>query len=111
MAKAQQLYVKHLYAAGEETEEDQSKPVEDVVINEISRKFENKYQGRRDDFRDSLRNRQDNYDQGQRKWQQYGSRKNFNYSPNYQSPPAATEVEDQSKQRRFNTLTNEATDQ
>ena len=46
MAKAQQLYVKHLYAAGEETEEDQSKPVEDVVINEISQKFENKYQGR-----------------------------------------------------------------
>ena len=46
MAKAQQLYVKHLYAAGDEQDEDQGKPVEDVVINEISRKFENKYKGR-----------------------------------------------------------------
>ena len=106
MAKAQQLSVKHLYAAGEETEQDQSKPSEDVVINEISQKFQNKYQGRRDDFRDSSRNRQDNYDQGQRQWQQYGGRKNVNYSTNYQSSPPATGVEDHSKQRRFDTSTN-----
>ena len=46
MAKAQQLYVKHLYAVGEETEEEQNKPAEDVVINEISQKFENKYKRR-----------------------------------------------------------------
>ena len=98
MAKAQQLSVKYLYAAGEETEQDQSKPSEDVVINEISQKFQNKYQGRRDDFRDSSRNRQDNYDQGQRQWQQYGGRKNVNYSTNYQSSPPATGVEDHSKQ-------------
>ena len=71
MAKAQQLHVKHLYATGDETDEDQNKPVEDVVINEISQKFENKYKGRRDDFRGLSRNRQDNYDQGQKKWQQW----------------------------------------
>ena len=108
MTKAQQLHVKHLYAVGEETEEEQSKPVEDIVINEISQKFQNKYQGRRDDFCDSSRNRQDNYDQGQRQWQQYGGRKNFNYSTNYQSSPAATEVEDYGKQRCFDTSTNQA---
>ena len=92
MAKAQQLHVKHLYATGNEVEEDAMKPTEDVVINEISQRFENRYKGRRDDFRDSSRNRQDNYDQGQRQWQQYGGRKNINYSTNYQSSPAATEV-------------------
>ena len=66
MAKAQQLHVKHLYATGDEQDEDQNRPVEDVVINEISRKFENKYKGKRDDFRDLSRNRQENYDQGQK---------------------------------------------
>ena len=35
MSKAQQLYVKHLYATGDEDEEDQTKTGE-VVINEIS---------------------------------------------------------------------------
>ena len=108
MTKAQQLYVKHLYAVGEETEEEHSKPVEDVVINEISQKFQNRYQGRRDDFRDSSRNRQDHYDQGQKQWQQYGGTKNSNYSPRYQSPPTTTEVEDHGKQRRFDTSTNPA---
>ena len=43
MTKAQQLYVKHLYAVGEEQVEGQTKIAEEVVINEISRKFENKY--------------------------------------------------------------------
>ena len=46
MSKAQQLYVKHLYATGDEHEDDQTKTGEEVVINEISRKFENRYQGR-----------------------------------------------------------------
>ena len=77
MSKAQQLYVKHLYAAGDEQEEDQNKPVEDVVINEISRKFENRYRGRRDEFRDPSNNRRDNFNQDQKKWQNYDSRKNF----------------------------------
>ena len=103
MTKAQQLSVKHLYAAGEETEENQSKPTEDVVINEISQKFQNKYQGRRDDFRDSSRNRQDSYEH--RPWQQYGGRRNSNYSANYQSSPT-TGAEDHNKQRRFDTSTN-----
>ena len=111
MTKAQQLYVKHLYAVGEETEEEQNKPVEDVVINEISQKFQNKYQGRRDDFRDSSRNQQDNYDPGQKQWQQYGGTKNFNYSLKYQSSPTTTEVEDQSKQRRFDASTIQASSQ
>ena len=43
MSKAQQLYVKHLYATGDEQEDDHSKTGEEVVINEISRKFENRY--------------------------------------------------------------------
>ena len=47
MAKAQQLYVKHLYSMGEEQDKDQKKPVEDMVINEISRKFESRYRDRR----------------------------------------------------------------
>ena len=46
MSKAQQLYVKHLYATGDEQEDDQTKTGEEVVINEISRKFENRYQDR-----------------------------------------------------------------
>ena len=105
MTKAQQLHVKHLYATGTEADEDQIKPAEEVVINEISQRFQNKYQGRRDDFRDSSRNRQDNYEQ--RQWQQYGGRRNANYAANYQSSPA-TGVEDRSKQRRFDTSTNPA---
>ena len=57
MSKAQQLHVKHLYMTGDEQEEGQGKQIEDVVINEISRKFENKYRGRRDDYHDSSNNR------------------------------------------------------
>ena len=109
MAKAQQLYVKHLYATGNETEEDRPGPVEDVVINEISQKFEDKYKSRRDDFRDSSRNRQDNYGQDQKKWQQgqqYEGRKNFNYSPKYL--PAQTLNDDQSEQRHFDSSTVQA---
>ena len=46
MSKAQQRYVKHLYATGDEQEDDQTKTGEEVVINEISRKFENRYRDR-----------------------------------------------------------------
>ena len=77
MSKAQQLHVKHLYVTGDEQEEGQGKQIEDVVINEISRKFENKYRGRRDDYRDSSSNQRDNYNQDQTKWQNYESRMNF----------------------------------
>ena len=105
MTKAQQLSVKHLYASGEETEEIQVKPTNDVVINEISQKFQNKYQGRRDDFCDSSRNRQVGYEH--RQWQQNGGRRNDNYSSNYRSSPN-TGVEDRNEQRRFDTSTNSA---
>ena len=67
MTKAQQLYVKHLYSTGEEQDKDQKKPVEDVTINEISRKFENKYRDRKNDFRDSSNNRHTSCDSGQRR--------------------------------------------
>ena len=56
MTKAQQLYVKHLYSTGEEQDENQKKTAEDVIINEISRKFENRYRDRNNDFRDSSSN-------------------------------------------------------
>ena len=73
MSKAQQLYVKHLYATSDEQEDDHSKKGEEVVINEISRKFENRYRNRRSDFCDSSQNRRDNYSQETRtnetRWQ------------------------------------------
>ena len=56
MSKAQQLYVKHLYTTGDEQEDDHSKTGEEVVINEISRKFENRYRDRHSDFCDSSQN-------------------------------------------------------
>ena len=56
MAKAQQLYVKHLYSTGEEEDDNQKKAVEDVVINEISRKFESRYRDRKNDFHDASNN-------------------------------------------------------
>ena len=83
MSKAQQLHIKHLYSTGDGQEEAQPKVAEDVVINEISRKFEDKYRGKRDDFRDPSRNRQENYEDGQRKWQPYDNRRNFNYSSQF----------------------------
>ena len=77
MSKAQQLYVNHLYATGDEQEGDHSKTREEVVINEISRKFENRYQDRCSDFRDSLQNQRDNYSQeartNKRRWQPYNN--------------------------------------
>ena len=109
MTKAQQLHVKHLYSTGIEADEEQMKPVEDVIISEISQKFKDKYKFRRDDFRNSSRNRQDSYGQSQRRWQhgqQYEGRKNFNYSPKYQT--AQTSNDNQGEQRRFDTSTNQA---
>ena len=106
MAKAQQLYVKHLYATGDGQDEDQVKPVEDVIINEISRKFENRYRGRRDDFRDSSRNRQENYDNDQRRWQPYNDRKNFSYSPKFNSPQQSIGTESRNDQRHSDSSMN-----
>ena len=84
MTKAQQLYVKHLYSTGEEQDKEQKKPAEDVIINEISRKFENRYRDRKNDFRDSSNNRRTSYDSGQRRWQTQEDRKNFDESSSKQ---------------------------
>ena len=87
MSKTQQLYVKHLYATSDEQEDDHSKMGEEVVINEISRKFENRYRDRRSDFRDSSQNRRDNYSQeartNERRWQPYNNSLNSR-QPRYQ---------------------------
>ena len=70
MTKAQQLHIKHLYTTGEDQDGD-VKTQEDVVINEISRKFENRYRDRRNDFRDSSQNQ--NFSQDSRRWQSYNN--------------------------------------
>ena len=84
MSKAQQLYVKHLYATGYEQEDEHTKVGEEVVINEISRKFENRYRDRRSDFRDSSRNRRDNYSQQantyETRWKSYDNGTNSHHS-------------------------------
>ena len=56
---------------------------EEVVINEISRKFENKYKTREDDFRDSSNSRQNNNGQNQKRWQSYDTRRSFGNSQKY----------------------------
>ena len=105
MNKAQQLYMKHLYATGEEQDKDQKKPVEDVVINKISKKFGNRYRGRKDNIRDSSNSRRDNYDQDQRKWQSYNNCKNFgNNSSKYYQQPMTTSLDNQESQMRFDTV-------
>ena len=107
MAKAQKLYVKHLYATGEEQEEDQIKSTEEVVINEISRKFENKYRGRRDHFHDSSNNRCENQDQDQRSWQNYENRKNFGSTSRYNQQQVAADSNQQKLQPiPFDSVTN-----
>ena len=87
MSKAQQLYVKHLYATGDQQEDDHGKTGEEVVINEISRKFENRYRDRRSDFCDSSQNLRDNYSQEARtnetRWQPYNNLLN-SHQPRYQ---------------------------
>ena len=84
MSKAQQLYVKHLYATGYEQQDEHTKVGEEVVINEISRKFENRYRDRRSDFRDSSRNRRDNYSQQantyETRWKSYNNAPNSHHS-------------------------------
>ena len=80
MTKAQQLYVKHLYAVGEEQEEGQTKIAEEVVINEISRRFENKYKIGEGDYRNSSNSRQNNSGQNQRRWQSYDTCRSFGNS-------------------------------
>ena len=106
MTKAQQLYVKHLYSTGEEQDEDQKKPVEDVIINEISRKFESRYRDRKNDFRDSSNNRRTGYDSGQRRWQGQDDCKGFDESSSkhYTSLAPAT-ADNHMTQACFNTTT------
>ena len=77
MSKAQQLYVKHLYSKSQDQEDECDKPRDEVVINEVSHKFENRYQGRRNDYRDSSYNQRENYSQDYQK-----SRKNRGQSYN-----------------------------
>ena len=106
MTKAQQLCVKHLYSTGEEQDEDQKKPVEDVIINEISKKFENRYRDQKNDFRDSSNNRRTGYNSEQRRWQSQDDRKNFdeNSSKHYVSPVSTT-ADNQMTHARFDTTT------
>ena len=60
---------------------------EEVVINEISRKFENRYRDRRSDFHDPSQNQRDNYSQEVRthemRWQPYNNSLNRR-QPRYQ---------------------------
>ena len=104
MTKAQQLYVKHLYSTGEEQDEDQKKPVEDVIINEISKKFENRYRDRKNDFRDSSNNRRTGYNSEQRRWQSQDDRKNFEESSSkHYVSPASTTADNQMTHACFDT--------
>ena len=106
MTKAQQLYVKHLYSMGEEQDEDQKKPVEDVLINEISKKFENRYRDKRNDFRDLSNNRRTGYNSEQRRWQSQDDRKNFDESSSkHYALPASTTADNQMTHARFDTTT------
>ena len=110
MVKAQQLYVKHLYSTGEEQDEDQKKPVDDVIINEISRKFENRYRDRKNDFRDSSNNRRTSYDSGHRRWQsQDGHNLDGNSTKHYVSPTSST-TDGQVTRARFDTTTSRRED-
>ena len=107
MTKAQQLYVKHLYSTGEEQDENQKKTAEDVIINEISRKFENRYRDRKNDFHDSSSNRCTSYDSGQRRWQTQDDRKNFDESSSkHYVSPASTMTDNQMTHACFDTTTN-----
>ena len=99
MAKAQQLYVKHLYSTGEEEDDNQKKAVEDVVINEISRKFESRYRDRKNDFCDVSNNQRTGYD-SERRWQGQDGRKSFD---EYHVSPASTTVDNQTTQAHFDT--------
>ena len=110
MVKAQQLYVKHLYSTGEEQDEDQKKPAEDVVINEISRKFESRYRDRKNDFRDSSNNRRTSYDSGHRRWQsQDGHNFDGSSTKHYVSPTSST-TDGQVTRARFDTTTSRRED-
>ena len=107
MTKAQQLYVKHLYSTGEEQDENQKKTSEDVIINEISRKFENRYRDRKNDFRDSSSNRRISYDLGQRRWQTQDDRTNIDKSSSkHYVLPASTMTDNQMTHVHFDTTTN-----
>ena len=102
MAKAQQLYVKHLYSTGEDEDDNPKKSAEDVIINEISRKFESRYRDRKNDFRDSSNNRRIGHDSGQRRWQD--DRKSFDESSSkYYASLTSVTAENQLIQGHFDT--------
>ena len=106
MTKAQQLYVKHLYAVGEEQEDGQNKMTEEVVINEISRKFENKYKTREDDFRDLSNSRQNNNGQNQKRWQSYDTHRSFGNPQKYHQQQINSDAEQRDFQSCPNSTTN-----
>ena len=110
MVKAQQLYVKHLYSTGEEQDEDQKKPVEDVVINEISRKFENRYRDQKNDFRDPSNNRRTSYDSGHRRWQSQDSHNLDGSSTKHYVSPTSSTTDGQVTRARFDTTTSHRED-
>ena len=103
MTKAQQLYVKHLYSTGEE--QDHKKPAEDVIINEISRKFESRYRDRKNDFRDSSNNRRTGHDLGQRRWQSQDDHNFDGSSSKHYVSPTSTTTDSQVTHARFDTAT------
>ena len=74
-------------ATGDEQEDDQTKTGKEVVINEISRKFENRYRDRQSDSHDPLQNRRNNHAQEARTyetiWQSYNNLSN-SHQPRYQ---------------------------
>ena len=110
MVKAQQLYVKHLYSTGEEQDENQKKPAEDVVINEISRKFENRYRDRKNDFRDSSNNRRTSYNSGHRSWQSQDGHNPDGSSTKHYVPPTSSTTDGQVTCARFDTTTSRRED-
>ena len=98
--------MKHLYSTGEKQDEDQKKPVEDVIINEISKKFENRYRDKRNDFRDSSNNRRIGYNSEQRRWQSQDDHKNFDESSSkHYVSPASTTTDNQMTHAHFDTTT------
>ena len=110
MVKAQQLYVKHLYSTGEEQDEDQKKTVDDVIINEISRKFENRYRDRKNDFRDSSNNRRTSYDSGHRRWQSQDGHNLDGKSTKHYVLPTSSTTDAQVTRARFDTMTSRRED-
>ena len=110
MTKAQQLYVKHLYSTGEEPDEDYKKLAKDVIINEISRKFESRYRDRKNDFRDSSNNRCTGHDSGHRRWQSQDDHNFDGSSSKHYVSPTSNTTDSQATRARFDTATSHRED-